>query len=75
MIPLLIEYGATIDLQNDIGNTALHQAAKWHRAGALLALLEHGASLDLKNSRGQTVLGVATDDRIIEILREAGAEE
>ncbi len=75
MIPLLIEYGASIDLQDNIGYTALHQAAKWDKAGALSTLLEHGASLDLKNSRGQTALGVALDDRIIEILREAGAEE
>lgn len=75
MIALLIEYGAAIDWQNDVGNTALHEAAKRRMTGALSTLLEHGASTDIENNRGQTALGVALDDRSIEILRQAGAEE
>ncbi len=73
-IPILIEHGASIDLQNNIGNTPLHQAAKWNQSGALSMLIEHGASTRLKNAKGETALDVAVDDTIIKILREAGAE-
>ena len=67
---LLLEAGADPNLQNNIGNTALHLAAKWDRMDSIPILVEHGASLEVENSRGETPLDVAVDDRIIELLTE-----
>lgn len=73
-IPILIAHGASIDLQNNAGDTALHNAARWNNAGAVTFLLEQGAAVNLTNEDGQTALDLATNERIIEMLRAAGAE-
>ncbi|MDX1614897.1 MAG: ankyrin repeat domain-containing protein [Candidatus Promineifilaceae bacterium] len=65
---LLLEAGADPNLQNDIGNTALHQAAKWARTETIPILVEHGASLDIENMRGETPIDVATGDRTMDML-------
>ena len=74
-IPILLVHGASVDKQNNAGNTALHLAAMGHRARTIPILLEHGASSDLKNSEGETALDVAKEDEIIEMLREAAVGE
>lgn len=74
-IPILLEHGADVNQQNRIGNTALHQTARWNQTEAVSILLEYGASLDLKNNKDQTPLDVATNDEIIEMLREVGVGE
>lgn len=75
VIPLLIEHGIALDIENNDGDTALHIAVKRKRAEVVSILLENGASFDLENNDGETAIDVATDEEIIEMLREAGAEE
>jgi ankyrin repeat protein len=38
-------------------------------------LIEYGADVGIENLEGQTALDLATDDKIIEMLREAAASE
>ena len=75
VIVLLLEGGAQIDLQNNLGETPLHVAVKNYAIPEVKALIEQGADLDIKNNEGQTALGSATNEKIKEILREAGAGE
>ena len=74
-IPILIAHGASIDLQNNAGDTALHNAAQWNNAAAVTILLKHGAAVNLTNEDGQTALDLATNEGIIEMLSEAGAQD
>jgi ankyrin repeat protein len=62
-LPLLLEYGATVDARDDDGNTALLYAARffvraWPRRNGW-ALLEHGANVNASNQRGETALILA----------------
>jgi len=74
LVALLLEAGADPDLQDKIGDTALHYAARGGREEAVALLIEHGASLDIENNAGQTPLDLAANDEIAEMLREAGVE-
>ncbi len=68
-VTILLEHGADPNLQNNAGNTALHQAARWNRLSSISTLIEYGASLDLQNNAGKTVLDVAVSPQVVELLR------
>jgi ankyrin repeat protein len=74
-VALLLEAGADPDLQDKIGDTALHYAAREHKSEAVDLLIEYGADINITNKAGQTPLDVATSEEIKEMLRRAGASE
>jgi hypothetical protein len=72
----LIEAGARLDLQDDLGMTALHHSVPDFPALVRL-LIENGASLKARNSLGLTPLDVALAGcrhESLHILIEAGAD-
>ena len=76
MIDVLLDGGADPNIQDVNGNSALHHAAKVvGKEGAVPILLENGASVVLRNNNGETAVDLATDDAIIELLREAAVGE
>lgn len=84
---LLLESGASVDLQNNLGDTALQRAVEGIQPGAVTLLLNYHANPNLKNRLGHTPLwyllkmqtmGLPDADRlrikqIIRLLMQAGA--
>lgn len=59
------------NIQNKMGDTALHLAAKWGFSEIVETLLEYGVKTDLSNRLGQTPLNVAHNSRIASQLQDA----
>jgi len=59
VIAVLMQANATIDLQDEYGNTALMYAAYGGQLGALQELLQDGAMREVVNKRGDTALAMA----------------
>jgi hypothetical protein len=77
VVRLLLEHGADINVQNQIGRTPLHRASMIGALGVVRLLLEHGADVEAKNNVGETALQEAADmehDDVVELLREYGAK-
>mmetsp|Transcript_2549 Transcript_2549/g.3686 ORF Transcript_2549/g.3686 Transcript_2549/m.3686 type:complete len:376 (-) Transcript_2549:36-1163(-) len=74
---LLLDNNASIDAENEWGDTPLHDAA-WHgRLDIVQLLVERGANKDAKNKNGATPLHHATKygrDDVVKYLLEKGAE-
>lgn len=73
----LLEAGATVDLQDKNGTTALMLAAMFGRARAVEVLLKAGAKVGLQNNDGVTALAMAIHRghrSIFVALREASAK-
>ncbi|XP_044728737.1 ankyrin repeat domain-containing protein 49 [Chrysoperla carnea] len=69
-IDILLEYGADIAAQTDMGWQPLHSACKWNHAECALRLLQHGADVNAKSEGGQTPLHIAgTHSHCKEILQ------
>jgi len=69
----LLKKGADIDVKNNDGWTALHNAAKgWHKAIVHL-LLEKGADVDAKNNDGLTALYWTTEGKHKELCSYCSA--
>jgi ankyrin repeat protein len=83
LIAALLQNKASLDVQNDAGDTVLHVAARRNNVDALKQLLAATdkslpAALKLRNLKGQTPLGVALEAKrteAAELLRAAGATE
>lgn len=58
----LVDSGANLDLQTNLGDTALHWAAFKGNVEAVKYLIEKGAKIDIKNNGGYTVFDVATGE-------------
>jgi nucleoside phosphorylase/ankyrin repeat protein len=56
----LLDGGALLDLQDDLGNTALHLALMVRNSAIAMALLNAGASVDLPNIEGLRALDFAS---------------
>ncbi len=56
ILTYLIERGANLDLQNSLGNTALHFAAMYKKHLSMALLLQHGANAKLATNDGNTAL-------------------
>ncbi len=68
IIHTLLEKGATVDLANNKGNSALHEACALGNRDAVIALLNHKARPYYVNLEGQTPVDVA-------LLSEGGGGE
>ena len=66
IVRLLLEAGATVNLRDYQGDTALHKAVRSGNSDAIPILLQFGADPDLRNKDGKTPLDL--DDGY---LREA----
>lgn len=73
MLKLLLNKGASINAQNDKGETALHLAALVQEEDIALPklLLQYGANPQLENIQGHTAIDYAIDKRIKNLLKKA----
>ena len=58
-VPLLLELGVDVHLQDSAGDTALTLAAAWDKLDVVKLLLGHGANPHTKNEAGDTALTLA----------------
>jgi hypothetical protein len=54
----------SINVQNAVGQTPMHLAAKWGRLNVIEFLIEAGADLEIKDRKGRTPLHEAKDSRV-----------
>jgi ankyrin repeat protein len=54
---------------NELGDTALHGAAKMNYPMVARMLAERGARLEARNKKGETPLTVASGDEVKNVLR------
>ena len=80
MIPALIENGAIIEAQNDMGASPLHRAARFTNSRACAALIAAGANVNARTFDNRTPIEFALKSNqpaaaeIVEILKNAGAD-
>jgi ankyrin repeat protein len=72
-LKLLLAAHANVNLQDNLGNTALMVAAQYRSADQVSALIASGADVNARNDRGDTALALTKSDQIAAILRSAGA--
>ncbi len=78
MIRFLVKKGAHVNAQDEIGNTALIEAALTNQVNIVQYLIELGADMYIKNHHGTTALSVAQHyghREIIDLLKKVGAKE
>ncbi|XP_055541281.1 ankyrin repeat domain-containing protein 27-like [Wyeomyia smithii] len=64
-----------IDAQTQLGQTALHYAAKWGFTDIVETLLEHNALVNIANRIGATPIKYAHNVKILKMLNEASVEQ
>ncbi len=67
-VKMFVEAGADIDVQNDLGNTALHYAAQTGASRIVEYLVSKGARLDVYNYAGQTPIDLTRSQPIKKLL-------
>jgi ankyrin repeat protein len=73
---ILVNAGANIDVQNDVGRTVLHEAVGFQKTTFVKMLLDAGANVDIQDNRGETALHLAVEKKssgCVEMLVNAGA--
>ena len=70
ILELLLSHGASIDLKNKAGNTALTLAAAQGKYDAVDFLLNRGANAHTKSEAGDTALSLAKSRRVRQLLLE-----
>lgn len=70
---LLLKFGASINIQDDDGWTALHYAAKRKAYKFIEFLLDHGADPTIKNAAGKMPIDCCGDQRCRELLAGGGS--
>lgn len=73
MLRLLLKYGASVDVVDDVGDTPLLVAARKGEPDIVKALLDKGARMDLTDGDGLTPEGIAAQNRNLP-LRQLFAE-
>ena len=71
ILDLLISHGADIDIQNNKGNSELHESAFYGIPEQIHFLLTKKANPNLTNKLGQKPIDLATNPMIITMLRDA----
>ena len=77
VLRLLLEHGADINAQDEMGRTVLHWGTISEKLEVVRLLLEHGADVGAKKNDGNTALQEAADrgrEEVVELLREYGAK-
>lgn len=83
-VRLLLERGADVSATDEVGFHALFWAARYGHGDVVKVLIEYGADVNAKDKGGMTALRWATTnrevspphyDRVIGLLKEAGAKE
>lgn len=69
IVKSLIENQASIDLQDRVGNTALHTATFHNNIIIVKLLLDNGANVHLQSNGGNTALHIATVRNNINIVK------
>ncbi|MXY61902.1 MAG: ankyrin repeat domain-containing protein, partial [Synechococcus sp. SB0665_bin_28] len=75
VIKLLVEAGSPVNLQDQVGDTPLHDAALQGRVEAARVLLDAGADVHANNNAGQTPLDLARQNghgNVVAVLQAAG---
>jgi ankyrin repeat protein len=75
LVTLFLNRGADVNAANQLGETALHGAAKMAYPIVARLLAERGARLDVRNKKRETPLAVAGGDQVKDLLRSLGAKE
>ncbi|MCR5622935.1 MAG: ankyrin repeat domain-containing protein [Treponema sp.] len=78
MIQALLSVGASVDITDSNGNTALMKASEDGKNQVAKLLIDHGADVDLKNNYDETALSLARDKGnkyIVGLLRKAEATD
>lgn len=60
--------GADLDVQNHVGNTALHLAVTLNLTPIAKKLIESGAKLNIQNHKGQTAKMIAAESGNAELI-------
>lgn len=74
---LLLERGADVTLTDDLGQTALHKAARQHGkevAQVVRLLLQYKADVNARDKRGQSSLTLHQNLEVMELLLRGGAD-
>ena len=66
----LVKHNADLNAQDNLGNSALHYAAKSGHVEIVAALLKKGAKTNIKNKKKLTPYNVARDRKIVVLLNE-----
>jgi ankyrin repeat protein len=74
LIMALIKRGADINQTNDVGDSALHIAARNSEPSTAKVLVESGTQVNATNLRGETPLMMCADAKLLALLIEAGAD-
>jgi ankyrin repeat protein len=67
-VKMFVEAGADVDVQNDLGNTALHYAAQTGASRIVEYLVGKGAKLDVYNYSGQTPIDMTRSQPVKKLL-------
>lgn len=70
IIKLLLTYGANINYQDDLGWSALHNAARMQKVDVLKFLIEAGADINLIDGKGKKALDRIKDKNIRTEIQE-----
>ena len=68
-VKLLVEHGADIDAQNDVGRSALFYAALFGQKEAVEYLLEKGANANITTAQGKTPLMMAVQEGFVHVVK------
>ncbi|CAH1773644.1 unnamed protein product [Owenia fusiformis] len=71
VVQLLLEYGADVDIANDVGDTPLHRAAYTGRVEVVMLLLANDADVTIINAEGQRAKHIAKTTDIKELIEAA----
>jgi ankyrin repeat protein len=77
IMKLLVDAKADIGARDEVGNTALMNAAYMGQLAATVWLLEHGAEINAKSSKGDTALSYAKargHTEVVALLTAKGAQ-
>ncbi len=72
VIAMLVEAGATLDLQDNRGRTALMVASSLDHAKSVEALLKAGARADIADNEGKTARDLAGGEGVLAVLAANG---